>query len=85
MNGEGIALSALVRKRPELAGEIRMLEDQLEQLRSNILHMDATIQIIQPGYHTDGHLQKPLVRVRQWWWDEASLVGGGHGGSGWFL
>lgn len=66
MNGEGIALSALVQKRAELAGEIKVLEDRLEQLRSNILHMDAAIRIIRPGYHTDAIVPKKRRQQRQW-------------------
>jgi hypothetical protein len=47
--------------------------------------VDGFWQVMSLSGCPDGHLQKPLVRVGQWWWDEASQVGGGHGGSGWFL
>ena len=55
-------LSGLVEKRAELAGEIRQAEDRLEQLRSDILHLDATIRLIDPSYHTDAIV--PKVRRR---------------------
>ncbi len=59
-------LSGLVEKRAELAGEIRTAEAQLEQLRSDILHVDATIRLIDPNYHTDAIVPKKRRQRREW-------------------
>jgi hypothetical protein len=59
-------LSGLVAKRAELAGEIRLAEERLDQLRADILHLDAAIRIIDPGYHTDAIVPKVRRQRREW-------------------
>jgi hypothetical protein len=44
------AVSALARKRAELAGEIQATEVRLRELRANLAHVDATIRLFAPGY-----------------------------------
>ncbi len=43
-------LSALIRKRSVLAGEIEECERQIDQLRADLLHIDAAIRIFAPDY-----------------------------------
>src|SRR5215217_3220351 len=43
-----IATSALIRKRAELAGEIKALAARCDQLRADLVHLDATIRIMCP-------------------------------------
>jgi hypothetical protein len=59
-------LSGLVAKRAELAGEIRLAEERLDQLRADILHLDAAIRIIDPSYHTDAIVPKVRRQRREW-------------------
>jgi hypothetical protein len=44
------AISALARKRAELAGEIQAAEVRLRELRANLAHVDATIRLFAPDY-----------------------------------
>src|SRR5688572_3826021 len=44
------AISALTRKRAELAGEIQVAEVRLRELRANLAHVDATIRLFSPDY-----------------------------------
>src|SRR4051812_31357537 len=60
------ALSALIEKRAELAGDIRGLEDQLEQKRSDILHIDAVIRLIDPEFQPDAIVPKRRRPRREW-------------------
>jgi hypothetical protein len=46
------AISALVRKRAELAGEIEAGEVRLRDLRANLAHVDATIRLFSPDHPT---------------------------------
>jgi hypothetical protein len=41
-------VSALRNKRAELAGVVRQLEQQLAQQRTNLAHLDATMQLFDP-------------------------------------
>jgi hypothetical protein len=43
-------LTALVSKRAELGGQIEALERQTDQLRADLLHIDAAIRIFAPEY-----------------------------------
>src|SRR3954471_17032415 len=63
--GTNLILSGLVEKRAELAGEIRQAEDRLEQMHSDILHVDATIRLIDPSYHTDAIVPKARRQRRE--------------------
>ncbi len=46
--GEPHVISALVRKRAELAGEIEAAQGRAAQLRSDLLHLDAVIMLFDP-------------------------------------
>jgi hypothetical protein len=59
-------LSGLVAKRAELAGEIRLAEERLDQFRADILHLDAAIRIIDPTYHVDAIVPKVRRQRREW-------------------
>jgi hypothetical protein len=73
MSSSNLCLSGLIDNRAELAGEIRLLEDRLEQLRSNILHVDATIRIIDPAYQVDAIVPK-VRRPRRDWFGRGELL-----------
>lgn len=45
-----LAVSALIRKRAELAGEQEQLRERLDALRQDLVHLDATIRLFDPGY-----------------------------------
>ena len=40
-----LAVSALIRKRAELAGEQEQLRERLDALRQDLVHLDATIRL----------------------------------------
>lgn len=42
------AIVALIEKRAELAGELRAAEERIDQLRSDLGHLDATLRIFDP-------------------------------------
>ena len=44
------AVSVLVKKRAELAGEIQAAEVRLRELRANLAHVDVTIRLFDPGH-----------------------------------
>ena len=66
-------LSGLIEKRAELAGDIRLAEERLEQLRSDILHLDATIRIMDPAYQVDAIVPK-VRRPRREWFGNGELL-----------
>ena len=43
-----LATAALIRKRAELAGEIKTRATTLDQLRANLAHLDAAIRSLRP-------------------------------------
>lgn len=47
-------LSALARKRGELAGEAEALRARLAQIGTDLAHVDATIRLFDPGYDLAG-------------------------------
>ena len=46
--GDTYAITALVRKRAELAGEIEAAERRIDGLRSDLIHLDATLRLFAP-------------------------------------
>ena len=71
-------VSALVRKRAELAGEIAAAERHLERLRINLVHLDATLRLFDPdavpedippkrprrkGWFADGELPRRVLNI----------------------
>jgi hypothetical protein len=61
-----LGLGCLVEKRAELTGEIRQLEDRLEQLRSDVLHVDAVIRLMDPAFQPDAIVPKKRRQGRNW-------------------
>jgi hypothetical protein len=59
-------VSALVAKRAELAGEIEDLERQADQLRADLLHIDAAIRIFAPEYRPNEIRPKAKRRKGEW-------------------
>ena len=53
------AVSALSRKRGEMAGEIIAREAALDQLRADLVHLDAAIRIMRPDAEPE------LIRPRK--------------------
>src|SRR5690349_11797555 len=48
--GDRYALSALRKRRATLAGEIVQLERQLRARRDTLVHVDATLKLLDPNY-----------------------------------
>src|SRR3954471_23843603 len=51
--GDTLAVSALVRKRAELAGLIELRRVELETLAANLGHLDATLRLFDPEIRLD--------------------------------
>src|SRR5271154_4710632 len=47
-------LSALVRKRGELAGQIDAAQNVVRQLMGDLAHLDATLRLFEPGINLSG-------------------------------
>jgi hypothetical protein len=67
-----LAVSALIDKRADLAGDIRSLEQQLYQARANLVHLDATIRLLEPTFKPDVIAPKSK-RQRAGWFSEGDL------------
>jgi hypothetical protein len=48
--GDTFAISALARKRVEVAAEIVERERALDQLRADLAHLDGALRLLQPAY-----------------------------------
>jgi hypothetical protein len=48
-----VAINALVRKRAEIAGQIRELERQTYQLRAEMIHVDSVLRLFAPDIETE--------------------------------
>ena len=66
-------LSALIEKRAEVAGEIRTLEDRAEQLRADLLHLDAVIRLMNPGFQPEA-IRPKVRRPRRNWFGQNELL-----------
>src|SRR5690242_13266301 len=51
--GDTFAISALVRKRAELAGLIEHRRAELDTMTANLGHLDATLRLFDPGIRLD--------------------------------
>lgn len=64
-NGNRYALAALKDKRATIAGEIAQLRNKLQWAESQLKHLDATIQIFEPGCDPDAIPNKrPKKRIK---------------------
>jgi hypothetical protein len=61
-----LGLGLVIEKRAELAGEVRALEDRLDQLRADLIHLDATIRILSPSFQTEAIVPKQRRQRRGW-------------------
>jgi hypothetical protein len=61
-----LAVAALVRKRAELAGELHGLEARTAQLRADLLHLDATIRLLDPDAAPEAIRPKRIVQRDGW-------------------
>lgn len=57
------ALAALKDRRATIAGQIKKLEDAIAGRREQLMHLDATLQILEPGFDTDNAPVKRFRRV----------------------
>src|SRR4051794_24316572 len=48
--GDTFAISALARKRVEVAAEIVEREQALDQLRADLAHLDGALRLLEPAY-----------------------------------
>jgi hypothetical protein len=47
-----VAINALIRKRAEISGQIRELEQQTDQLRAEMIHVDSVLRLFAPDLET---------------------------------
>ena len=60
--GSRYALSALTRKRASLASEIVQLERQLRHRKESLVHVDATLKLLDPSIETDAIPNKRITK-----------------------
>jgi hypothetical protein len=54
-----VAINALIQKRAEIAGRIRVLEQQTDQLRAEMIHVDSVLRLFAPDIETEKIPVKP--------------------------
>jgi hypothetical protein len=69
---ESHVVSALVDKRAELAGQIVRIEQQLGQVRSDLIHVDATIRLFAPTLEPET-IQAKVIRRRDGWFETGEV------------
>jgi hypothetical protein len=63
--GDRYALSALKRKRATIASEIAQLERQLRHLKESLLHVDATLKLLDPDADPEAiPTKRPVKRIK---------------------
>ena len=70
--GEPHVVSALVRKRSELAGEIAAAEKRLVQLRADLSHVDAVLRLFDADAEPEA-IRPKLPRRRTRWFADGEL------------
>jgi hypothetical protein len=65
-------LSALARKRAELAGELDRLQARANQLQADLGHLDGAIRLLDPGFKPEPSRRKQ-ERRRQAWFKNGDL------------
>ena len=58
-----IAVISLRRKRAEVAGRIDALDDEANELRQDLIHLDAVLHIFDPDGSPLNHKRKRIVRT----------------------
>jgi hypothetical protein len=66
-------VSALRNKRAELAGTVRQLEQQLTQQRTNLAHLDATMQLFDPDIRPQ-EIRPRQQRARSAWFRQGECL-----------
>jgi len=66
-------VSALRNKRAELAGMVRQLEQQLAQQRTNLGHLDATMQLFDPDIRPQ-EIRPRQQRARSAWFRQGECL-----------
>ena len=69
---ESHVVSALVDKRAELAGQIVRIEQQLGQVRADLVHIDATIRLFAPKLEPET-IQPRVIRRRDDWFEAGEV------------
>ncbi|ALR19185.1 hypothetical protein ATN00_01555 [Sphingobium baderi] len=60
------ALDALKRKRAEMTGEIALCHARLQQLSTDLEHLDATLRLFAPDFVQESVLPKVFVPPKSW-------------------
>ena len=66
-------VSALRNKRADLAGIVRQLEQQLAQQRTNLAHLDATMQLFDPDIRPQ-EIRPKQQRARSAWFRQGECL-----------
>jgi hypothetical protein len=67
------AVAALTRKRAELAGEIEATQARLDQMRGDLVHLDAAIQLLAPTTYPELIPPKKPSRKGCYWFGRGEL------------
>ena len=59
-------VSSLIKKRSELAGRIVALENELTTLRAALIHLDGTINLLDPSVNTSAIAPKKEKKANKW-------------------
>ena len=60
------ALDALKRKRAEMTGEIALCHARLQQLSTDLEHLDATLRLFAPDFVQESVLPKVFTPPKSW-------------------
>jgi hypothetical protein len=69
---ESHVVSALVEKRAEIAGFICRTEQQLEQFRADLMHLDATLRLFAPDVEPET-IRAKVIRQSDGWFDPGEV------------
>ena len=73
MTGNSYAISALVEHRAKIAGLIQDLERELAQHRASLLHLDATLKLLDPTIKIHGIRAKHRMSDRSGYFEMGEL------------
>src|SRR4051812_47409915 len=71
--GDTFAISALARKRVEVAAEIVERERALDQLRADLAHLDGALRLLQPAYKLESIRPRRRQTKRERWFATGEL------------